>query len=119
VGLEFVSIGCGGTAILLYLIPQFTNHAAILAISIGIFIALLTPAIFSLPADLLPERMMGFAFGILGTALGIGISVGPYIVGSLRDATGDYFWSFAAMTILCGLGIIPMFTLRIWNGARS
>jgi MFS family permease len=115
----FVSIGCCGTAILLYLIPQFTNHAAIFAISIGIFIALLTPAIFSLPAELLPERMMGFAFGILGTAVGIGISVGPYIVGSLRDATGDYFWSFAAMAILCALGIIPMLTLRIWNRARS
>lgn len=115
----FVSIGCGGTAILLYLIPQFTNHAAILAISIGIFIALLTPAIFSLPAELLPEGMMGFAFGILGTALGIGISVGPYIVGSLRDATGDYLWSFTAMAILCGLGVIPMLTLRIWNGAQS
>jgi len=115
----FVSIGCGGTAILLYLIPQFTNHAAILAISIGIFIALLTPAIFSLPAELLPQRMMGFAFGILGTALGMGISVGPYIVGSLRDATGDYLWSFAAMAILCGLGIIPMLALRIWNGAQS
>ncbi len=115
----FVSIGCGGTAILLYLIPQFTNHAAILAISIGIFIALLTPAIFSLPAELLPEGMMGFAFGILGTALGIGISVGPYIVGSLRDATGDYLWSFTAMAIFCGLGVIPMLTLRIWNGAQS
>jgi MFS family permease len=75
----------------------------------------LTPAIFSLPAELLPERIMGFAFGILGTTLGIGISVGPYIVGSLRDATGDYLWSFAAMAILSGLGIVPMVILRMWG----
>jgi MFS family permease len=109
----FVSAGCGGIAILLYLIPEFINHAAILSISIGIFIALLTPAIFSLPAELLPEQVMGFAFGILGTTLGIGISVGPYIVGRLRDATGDYLWSFAAMAILSGLGIIPMLILRM------
>jgi MFS family permease len=109
----FVSTGCAGIAILLYLIPEFINHAAILSISIGIFIALLTPAIFSLPAELLPEQVMGFAFGILGTTLGIGISVGPYIVGSLRDATGDYLWSFAAMAIFSGLGVIPMLILRI------
>ncbi len=109
----FVSVGCCGIAILLYLLPQLTHHATILSISIGIFVALLTPAIFSLPAELLPEPMMGFAFGILGTTLGIGISVGPYIVGSLRDATGDYLWSFAAMAIFSGLGIIPMLILRM------
>lgn len=109
----FVSIGSGGIAVLLYLIPHFTNQAAMLSLSIGVFIALLTPAIFSLPAELLSERLMGFAFGILGTTLGIGISVGPYIVGSLRDATGDYLWSFAAMAILSGLGIIPMLILRM------
>jgi MFS family permease len=111
----FVSIGSSGIAVLLYLIPHFTNQAAMLSLSIGVFIALLTPAIFSLPAELLPEHIMGFAFGILGTTLGIGISVGPYIVGSLRDATGDYLWSFTAMAILCGLGIIPMMILRMWG----
>jgi MFS family permease len=108
----FVSVGCGGIAVLLYMIPHFTDHASILSISIGVFIALLTPAIFSLPAELLPERVMGFAFGILGTTLGIGISVGPYIVGIFRDATGDYLWSFAAMAIFSGLGILPMLVLR-------
>jgi NNP family nitrate/nitrite transporter-like MFS transporter len=113
----FVLAGCGGTAILLYLIPHFNNHAAILCILIGVFVALLTPAIFSLPAELLPESVMGFGFGILGTTLGIGISVGPYIVGSLRDATGDYVWSFAAMAIFSGLGIIPMLLLRLKKGA--
>ncbi len=109
----FVSAGCAGTAVLLFLIPHFSNHAAILAILIGVFVALLTPAIFSLPAELLPESVMGFGFGILGTTLGIGISVGPFIAGSLRDATGDYLWSFAAMAILSGLGIIPMLLLRL------
>ena len=114
----FVSIGSGGIAVLLYLIPHFTNQAAMLSLSIGVFIALLTPAIFSLPAELLSERVMGFAFGILGTTLGIGISVGPYIVGSLRDATGDYLGSFGAMAILAGSGIVPMVILRIWEKGR-
>lgn len=111
----FVAIGCGGTALLLYLIPEFNQHAAILSISIGVFVAILTPAIFSLPAELLPESVMGFGFGIMGTGAGIGISVGPYIVGSLRDATGDYLWSFAAMALFPVLGIIPMLILRMNN----
>ncbi|MHC4800236.1 MAG: MFS transporter, partial [Planctomycetota bacterium] len=102
----FVSVGCGGTALLLYLIPEFNQHAAILAISIGVFVAILTPAIFSLPAELLLESVMGFGFGIMSTGAGIGMSVGPYIVGSLRDATGDYLLSFAAMAIFPALGII-------------
>jgi MFS-type transporter involved in bile tolerance (Atg22 family) len=56
---------------------------------------------------------MGFGFGIMSTGAGIGMSVGPYIVGSLRDATGDYLWSFAAMAIFPALGIIPMLILRM------
>jgi MFS family permease len=109
----FIAVGCAGTALFLYLIPEFNQHAAILSISIGVFVAILTPAIFSLPAELLPESVMGLGFGILGTGAGIGMSVGPYIVGSLRDATGDYLWSFAAMAIFPAIGIIPMLILRM------
>ena len=114
----FVSVGCGGTALLLYLIPEFNQHAAFLSISIGVFVAILAPAIFSFPAELLPESMMGFGFGILGTSVGIGTSVGPYVIGALRDATGDYLWSFAAMAIFPALGIIPMLILRMKKRGR-
>ena len=55
---------------------------------------------------------MGFGFGILGTALGIGGALGPYIVGSLRDATGNYLWSFVAMATFSALGVIPMLLLK-------
>ncbi len=108
----FVSVGCGGIAILLYLMPGFTGQAAIFAISIGVFAAILTPAIFSLPAELLPERMTGFGFGIIVTSLGIGASLGPLIVGSLRDATGNYLLSFVAMATFAALGVIPMLLLK-------
>ena len=115
----FVAVGCGGTGLLLYLIPEFNHHAAILSISIGVFVAVLTPAIFSLPAELLPESVMGFGFGILGTGMGIGTSIGPFIVGSLRDARGDYLWSFAAMAIFPAIGIIPMLILGMKKQRRQ
>ena len=107
-----MSVGCAGMAILLYLIPVFPAHAGILAISMGVFMALLTPAIFSFPAELLPESVIGLGFGIINTALGVGIAVGPYVVGGLRDATGNYLWSFAAMAIFIALGIIPTLLLK-------
>ncbi len=108
----FVAVGCSGVGTLLYLMPGFTTHAAIFAISIGVFTAILVPAIFSLPVELLPERMTGFGFGVIGTSLGIGVSLGPLIVGSLRDATGNYLWSFMAMATFAALGVIPMLLLK-------
>jgi MFS family permease len=108
----FVTVGTGGMAILLYLMPGFTQHATLFSISIGVFAAILVPAIFSLPAELLPERITGFGFGIVGTALGIGVLSGPYIVGSLRDATGNYLLSFVAMATFAALGVIPMLLLK-------
>jgi len=108
----FATVGCSGIASLLYLMPGFTSHTAILAISIGLFTAMLTPAIYSLPAELLPDRMTGFGFGIIGTSFGIGVSLGPLIVGSLRDATGNYLWSFVVMATFAALGVIPMLLLK-------
>jgi MFS family permease len=108
----FVAAGSLGIAILIYAIPNFSENAALICIAIGIFVALFTPAIFSLPSDLLPGKVMGFGFGIMGTTSGMGIFFGPYLVGSLRDITGNYTWSFAAMAIFSGAAMIPMFILR-------
>lgn len=108
----FVSVGCGGMALFLILICLFPQNATIFTILIGVFVAILTPAIFSLPAELLPESLMGFGFGIHGTSLGIGISLGPYVIGLLRDITGDYLISFMAMATFSALGILPMLLLK-------
>ena len=108
----FVTIGCAGSAVLVYLIPWFTGQVAILPLLLGIFVAILVPAVFSLPAELLPERVMGFGFGIITTMAGIGMALGPYLVGFLRDITGTYLWSFAAMAIFSALGVIPMLLLK-------
>lgn len=108
----FVSIGCGGMSLFIILISIFPQNAAIFAILIGVFVAILTPAIFSLPAELLPESLIGFGFGIHGMSLGIGISLGPYITGLLRDLTGDYLISFIAMATFSSLGILPMLLLK-------
>ena len=104
----FAVIGLAGIALMLFLIPRFTNHAALLAVSMGIFIALFTPASFAMPADIVPERVRGVGFGIILTCQGFGNVLAPALVGLLRDITGNYWWSFAAMFVMALLGIIPI-----------
>ncbi len=84
----FVTIGCAGIAALLYLMSWFTGQATLISILIGVAVAMVPPAIFSFPAELLPERLAGLGFGIIGTIFGVGVFLGPYVAGFLRDATG-------------------------------
>jgi len=108
----FITIGCAGIAALLYLISWFPGQATLISILIGVFVAMVPPAVFSSPADLLPERLVGLGFGIIGTVFGIGVFLSPYAVGFLRDVTGTYLWSFTAMAIFAILGVIPMLLLK-------
>jgi MFS family permease len=104
----FAVIGLAGIALTLLLIPRFTNCAVLLAISMGIFIAMFTPASFAMPADILTERVRGIGFGIILTCQGFGNVLGPAIAGIFRDITGDYVWSFVALSAMALLGIIPI-----------
>ena len=111
----FAVIGLAGVALMLFLIPQFTNYAVLLAISMGIFVAMFTPASFALPAEMLPERVRGIGFGIILTCLGLGNALGPAIAGMCRDVTGNYWCSFMAMAIMVFLGIIPLVIVRVYK----
>ncbi|MBW2609192.1 MAG: MFS transporter [Deltaproteobacteria bacterium] len=106
-----ISVSFGAMAVLYYLMPRFPAHSAMYAISLGVFAALLPPAIFALPAELLPPSVMGLGFGIIGTSVGVGAALGPYVAGSLRDVTGNYMWSFNAMAIFAVLGVLTMLLL--------
>jgi len=108
----FVTIGCAGIAVLVYLVPWFTAQAGVISILIGVFAAMVPPTLFSLPADLLPERLIGLGFGIIFTMLGVGVFLSTYLVGFLRDIYGNYLWGFTAMAIFAALAIIPMLLLK-------
>lgn len=108
----FVSVGCAGIAILFYLMPGFTSYATILTIILSVFVAIPPAAVFSSAGELLPERVTGLGFGIMSACHNIGILVGPLITGRLRDATGNYVWSFMAMATFAALGVITMLILK-------
>jgi MFS family permease len=114
----FVVIGLAGIALMLFLIPRFTNHAALLAVSMGIFVAMFTPASFAMPADILTERVRGIGFGIILTCQGFGNVLGPAIAGIFRDITGDYLWSFVALSAMALLGIIPIAVMETYRKTK-
>jgi MFS family permease len=111
----FAVIGLAGVALTLFLIPQFTNYAVLLTVTMGIFVAMFTPASFAMPADMLPERVRGIGFGIILTCLGLGNALGPAIAGMCRDVSGNYWCSFMAMAIMVFLGIIPIVIVRVYK----
>lgn len=86
-----------------------------MALIIGVFIAMLTPAVFSLPAEILSPSVQGIGFGVLLTLNGLGNAMGPIIAGFFRDLTGNYLWGFIAMSIMVMIAIIPMVILRIYG----
>jgi MFS family permease len=115
----FVLIGLIGTALTLFLIPRTPENALVLAIFMGVFIAMLTPAVFSIPGEILPAAVQGIAFGVVLTCQGLGNVIGPALTGFLRDITGDYLWSFVGMVAMLVIAIIPILALQFAHKKKS
>jgi len=69
----FVSIGCIGASMMLVVILFQTQYLVLSTLIFGIFLMMLVPAIYALPAEILPEEKMGFGFGLLTMAFSFGI----------------------------------------------
>jgi MFS family permease len=115
----FVLIGLIGTSLMLVLIPQIPEYALVLAILMGLFIAMLTPAVFSIPGEILPPAVQGVAFAVILTCQGLGNVIGPAVTGFLRDMTGDYLWSFIGMVAMVVIAIIPILVLQFTRKKKS
>jgi MFS family permease len=115
----FVLTGLVGVALMLFLIPRMPDHALVLAIFMGIFIAMLTPAVFAIPGEILPSSVQGIAFGIILTCQGLGNVLGPAVSGIFRDLTGNYFWSFMGMSAMIVIAIIPIVILQLFHKKRA
>lgn len=116
---RLIGLGCSLSGLLLYLIPVFPGLGSELALLLGVFVALVAPAIFSLPAEVVPAARMGLGFGVLNTIFGIGAMVGPLGVGVLRDATGDYRAGFTLMALFSALGAVAILFLKKDRAASS
>jgi MFS family permease len=111
----FIAVGGLGVAILLPLVPG-SNHFAFLMIAIGISTALIPASIYSLAADVVSQKRLGFGFGVLSMFNNAGVFVGPQLVGLSLDLTGAYRAGFALMTLFAALSTVT--AMALWARRR-
>lgn len=107
-GKEEALIGISGVflMILISLIP-FSTHI-LLVVLISIFTSLVPASIYSLPSKIVDPKNLGYAFGVVTGALNLGVLIGPYLVGLIRDFTGDYACSFYLIALFALLQAVTV-----------
>lgn len=113
-----ILIAVGGLAltIFIFFVPWANTPLIFLMVLIGISVSLIPVSVFSLPADIVKPKSLGFGFGVISTCLSIGMVVGPYFVGLIRDRTGSYQVSFGVMA---GFALCVTITMLILLSATS
>jgi len=71
----------------------------------GVGAAFLTPIIMALVGELVPERHVGKAMGILGLAYTIGVTLGPLISGLIEVHYGwpGFFYFLSGLSVIAGV----------------
>jgi len=112
----FVVVGSVGAAAVLLILPLDDLGGVFYPLLLGLFLALMVPTIYSMPADLLPPERLGLAYGLLSMAFGVGGLSGSLLVGMARDWSGDYQLGFQWMVLLSLLAAGAM--VRVWRLQR-
>ena len=107
-----VLIGSLGTAVMLASLPFGVSHAFLLAFLTGACGAAVVVAVYALPLAIMPGHRLGFGYGLLNTALALGMFWGPIGLGMLRDLTGRNDSLFYGMAGLMVLTILPVWCVR-------
>jgi MFS family permease len=115
-----VIIGSVGSAAVLWLIPVSGIHPVASMLLLGIFMAVLLPALYAFPADILHPGEDNIAFGVISGCFGVGIIFGSFIAGALRDISGNFNGSFFSMALMCLMMVIPViWIMRRLNRKRA
>ena len=78
--------------------------------AVGLVVALVPTAVYSLPGRLVAAESVGFAFGLITSFSNLGAVLGPALAGALRDRTPSWpaLWTVlaatAAVAAACALG---------------
>jgi len=110
---KLIVAGGLGTALLLLSIPFSGSYVAFLMLAVGICAALIPASVYSLTANVMSQRQLGFAFGLLAMANNAGVFVGPQLVGICLDAVGSYTAGFALMALFAVLTAVMALVLLL------
>lgn len=101
-----IVIGSVAIAATMVWVPKFTGAAVPIMLIFGVAQSLIPVSVFAMPPELTRLERVGLAFGILYTGQNIGVLIGPWLAGLLRDATGSYqpsYFLMATFSILVAL----------------
>lgn len=112
-----IAFGNLALAVIFVIIPFSGASLIPIMIILGFAAALVPVPTYALPADLISEENLGVAFGIITTCLNIGIVIGPFSVGVLRDYSGSYTTGFILMATFSILSAASIYILRLTKKA--
>jgi sugar phosphate permease len=108
--LAVVLLGIAVFMVLTATAPSATT-AVIFLTSAGFFLPAIHGPFWSLPMDLLPSRVMGYAAGFLNTGGQIAGIASPIVIGALIQWTGHYDAGFIFMAISATISALLVATL--------
>ncbi|MFH1844649.1 MAG: MFS transporter [bacterium] len=106
-----IATGMWVMAVFLIWVPSGIFSPLVLGLGLGLALCCLPTPLLSLPGDILSSSHHGRAFGILSACANAGIFLVPPIAGTIRDATGAYFWPFLLMAGVAAAGMVVAFWL--------
>ena len=88
------------------------------AICLGYGGGLFAPIVFAGAADIFYGRHFGAIAGLVGTGLGIGGAIGPWLGGYIYDISGSYTSAFILCTVCFGLACVAFWVAAPRNANR-
>jgi len=84
-----------------------------LLVVLGLFTTLTPPCVFALPPELVGHENAGLGFGVLNTALNLGVVLGPLLVGLVLDKTHSEVAVFYTMVFFTALEALLAYILKV------
>ena len=107
----FIAAGGMISALAIYLITRTTNYLYPM-ILMSLSVAFVPAPVFSFPSKILKPQLLGLVFGILFTFSSIGMFLGPFAAGMVRDKTGSYETTFVFLSMIAMLVPLTALFLR-------
>ncbi|MEW6141544.1 MAG: MFS transporter [Chloroflexota bacterium] len=112
-GRAMVAAAATVQCILVFLYPDLFPWALAVTISMGLVQPFIPAPVMALAPQVVRRERLGLGFGIISTCLNLGIIIGPWAAGFVRDFTGSYTASYAMMAFFLLLIMFTMLALRL------
>ena len=111
-----------GTAAAVFLLPLDMGWVFLFVTLTGVFATSFAPGVYAIIPLMVKHQMLALAYGLITTLNAIGMFIGPYLTGLIRDTTGSYqysYWFLALFFLLATLLVIVIMVIRVRGQKQS